>query len=117
MQRVVSGGEGTVLEIKCILSGVFMVSFRLNVWVILITKKRLFQIGLFKHKINDVPSPDFATVLCYNFVGPPGREITQKVQKKDQNKNIGVMDFCQTKSYITSHCKMCLWMVIIYEVF
>lgn len=74
-----SGEEGTVFEMKCILSGVFMVSFRLNVWVILITKERLFQIGTFKPKISDVPSPDFATVLCYNFVGPPGREITQKV--------------------------------------
>lgn len=43
MQRVLSGGEGTVLEIKCILSGVFMVSFRLNVWVILITKKKIIS--------------------------------------------------------------------------
>lgn len=53
-----------------------MVSFRLNVRVIAMPKKKSSQVESFKLKISDLPFPDFATVLCYNFVGHPSREIT-----------------------------------------
>lgn len=46
-------------------------------WFQLLQKKS--QAGSFKPEISDFPCPGFVTVLGYNFVGTPSREITQKI--------------------------------------